>query len=398
MNQSPRILSIVEGFIGHLTYGRLMREHLSRSESYSVDFCWHNDDRELRTRLMSRLIGHYRIPPTRWTLEQNTDFFLFRFQMCLGYFARRLVLRKMAENQYSALHFHTQPLAYLCLDFMRQMPTIVSLDRTAAQASREYTKPSLRWTFAPNLRLDQKVFEAAKSIVSFSEAARQSVIQDYGISPEKVTVVYPGVDLERIPVADLTHQEKQKPYNILFVGGDFRRKGGYDVVQVFLDRFADQAELHIVTQTPIDVSHPRIHLYKNIKAYTPEWLQLYHQADVFVLPTYAEPFGWVFLEAMAAGLPIVATRITAIPEMVTHGENGLLIEPGDRAALAQSIAQLMQNRELGPKMGAKGRQLVEQQFNAEAHFAKLDHLFQEAVALPYSSPTAADVPSRLVSQ
>ncbi|NJR49593.1 MAG: hypothetical protein HC780_08470 [Leptolyngbyaceae cyanobacterium CSU_1_3] len=166
MNQSPRMLSIVEGFIGHLTYGRLMREYLS--ESCPIDFFWHNDDRELRTRMMSRAIGHYRIPPTRWTIEQNTDFFLWRFQLCLGYFARRLVLRNIEKTHYSALHFHTQPLAYLCLDLMREMPTVISLDRTAAQASREYTKPSLRWTFAPNLRLDKKVFDAAK-ILSASQ-------------------------------------------------------------------------------------------------------------------------------------------------------------------------------------------------------------------------------------
>ncbi|MCY7320822.1 MAG: glycosyltransferase family 4 protein [Phormidesmis sp. CAN_BIN36] len=380
MMQPPRILSIVEGFIGHLTYGRLMREYLGQSDEYSIDFYWHNDERELRTRLTSRIVGHYRLPPTRWTLEQNTDFFMFRFQMCLGYFARRLVLRKMANTAYTVLHFHTQPLAYLCLDLMREIPTVISIDRTAAQASREYTKPSLRWTFAPNLRLDKKVFEAAKSIVTFSEAARRSVVDDYGIAPEKVTVIYPGVDLEKIPLAAPTAQSKL--YKILFVGGDFDRKGGHDLVNVFLEKFADRAELHLVTQTPIQVNHPNIYLYKNVKAYTPEWLQLYYQADVFVMPTYAEPFGWVFLEAMAAGLPIVATHITAIPEMVTHGENGFLIEPGDRTALAQSIESLIDNPELGRKMGLKGRQLVEQKFNAQTHFEKLENILKEAIAPP----------------
>lgn len=369
---------MIEGYLGHRTYGQLMQNYFSQSEGCKVDLYWHNDERELRTRLASRIIGHYRIPPTRWTLEQNTDFFLFRFQMCSGYFARRLLLRKMANTSYTALHFHTQPLAYLCLDLMREMPTVISLDRTSAQASREYTKPNLRWTFAPNLYRDKKVFEAAKNVVTFSEAARRSVIDDYGILPEKVTVIYPGVDLEKIPSAFPTI--KSKPYKILFVGGDFERKGGYDLVNVFLDKFADRAELHLVTQTPIQVDHPNIHLYKNIKAYTPEWLQLYHQADVFVMPTYAEPFGWVFLEAMAAGLPIVATHITAIPEMVTHGENGFLVEPGDLNALAQSIEHLIDNPELGQKMGLQGRQLVEQKFNAQTHFEKLENLLKEAIA------------------
>ncbi|NJR49592.1 MAG: glycosyltransferase family 4 protein [Leptolyngbyaceae cyanobacterium CSU_1_3] len=203
-------------------------------------------------------------------------------------------------------------------------------------------------------------------------------------------MIYPGVDLQKIPF-DTDKSSQKSPFKILFVGGDFERKGGYDLVKVFLEKFFDRSELHIVTQTPIEVSHPNIHIYKNIKAYTPEWLHLYHQADVFVMPTYAEPFGWVFLEAMAAKLPIVATHITAIPEMVAHGENGLLIEPGDRIALAQSIDYLIQNREIGRKMGEKGRTLVEQKFNAETHFQRLEKIFREAISTSNLTSNSPDL-------
>ncbi|WP_068816325.1 glycosyltransferase family 4 protein [Phormidesmis priestleyi] len=375
---TPRILSVTESFLGHLTYGRLMRDHLS--QSCPIDAYWHNDDRELRTRIAIRVFGYYRIPPTRWTSEQNADFYLFRSQMCLSYFARRVIARKMAKTHYSALHFHTQPLAYLCLDLMKKMPTVVSLDRTAAQASRDSTKPSMRWTFAPNLHLDKKVFDAAKTIVSFSEVARRSVIEDFDISPQKVVVVYPGVDIDKIPLAESRDKSREKRLNILFIGGDFERKGGHDLLNVFLENFADRADLHLVTQVPITVDHPHVHIHRTIKAYTPEWLALYHQADVFVMPTYSEPFGWVFIEAMAAGLPIVATNITAIPEMVTSGENGFLIEPGDRIALSQSIDQLINDPELRKTMGDRGRDLVEHKFNAQTHFEKLEHLFHEAIA------------------
>lgn len=379
MMNTPRILSVTEKFLGHVTYGRLMKDYLS--QSCPIDFHWHNDDRELRTRLAMRFFGHYRIPPIRWTLEQNADLYLVRSQVCLSYFAQRVVVRKMAKTHYSALHFHTQPLAYLCLDLMKEIPTVVSLDRTAAQASRETAKPNMRWTFAPNLWLDKQVFEAAKTIVSFSEVARRSVIEEYDISPQKVVVVYPGVDIDKIPLGKSRDNSREKRLNILFIGGDFERKGGYDLLNVFLDHFADRADLHLVTQVPIKVSHPHVHIHRTIKAYTPEWLALYHQADVFVMPTYSEPFGWVFIEAMAAGLPIVATNITAIPEMVTTGENGFLIEPGDRVALAQSIEQLIKNPELRQKMGRQGRDLVEHKFNAQTHFEKLEHLFHEAISV-----------------
>ncbi|MGA9381629.1 MAG: glycosyltransferase, partial [Phormidium sp.] len=115
----------------------------------------------------------------------------------------------------------------------------------------------------------------------------------------------------------------------------------------------------------------------DIKAYTPKWLELYHQADLFVLPTYSEPFGWVFIEAMAAGLPIIASRVNAIPEIVSHGETGFLIQPGDRTDLANRIQQLIENRNLSREMGTKGRQIVEEKFNAHTNFQTLESIFRE---------------------
>lgn len=376
MNSCSRILSIIEGYIGHQTYGQLMREYFDQVESCKVDFYWYNEDRELHTRIINRLLSYYSANP--WVQRQNLDLHLFRFQLGFAYMARRLMVRKLAQANYNALHFHTQPLAFLCLDFIRKLPTIISIDRTTWQAARERTDPQFYWTFAPNIHLEKKVFQAAQKIVSFSEAARQSVIEDYDIAPEKVTVVYPGVDISKIAPVSVTGNVKRAPCNLLFIGGDFERKGGHDVLDVFLKHFADQAKLHLVTQAPIACDHPNVHIYNNVKAYTPEWLKLYHDADMFVMPTHSEPFGWVFIEAMAAGVPIIATRLNAIPEMVTHGENGLLIEPGDRAALAESIQYLIDHPDTRSSMGLKGRQLVEQRFNTKLHFETLETLLQEA--------------------
>ncbi len=376
----PRILSVIEAYIGHQTYGQLMRDYFEQVESCKVDFYWYNEDRELHTRVINRLLSYYSSNP--WVQQQNIDLHLFRFQIGFAYMARRLLMRKLALADYSALHFHTQPMAFLCLDFMKNLPSIVSIDRTTWQAARERTDPKYYWTYEPNIYLEKKVFHAAQKIVSFSESARQSVIEDYDIAPEKVSVVYPGVDVNKITPVKVKGNAERKPYNILFIGGDFERKGGYDILDVFLDRFADQAKLHLVTKARIACEHPNVYIYNNVKAYTPEWLQLYHDADMFVMPTYSEPFGWVFIEAMAAGIPIIATRLNAIPEMVAQGENGLLIEPGDRTALAQSIQHLIDHPALRLEMGRKGRWLVEQRFNTQLHFEKLETLLQEAAITP----------------
>jgi glycosyltransferase involved in cell wall biosynthesis len=265
---------------------------------------------------------------------------------------------------------------------MRSIPTIVSIDRTIAQAAVENTEPQWQWTYAPNIFLDRRVFQQAAGIVCFSEASRQSVINQFQIDDRKAQVIYPGVNLHQITMPDRATQT-QHPCKILFIGGDFERKGGFDLLEVFLSQFADVAELHLVTQAGITCDHPNVHIHRQIEAYTPEWLALYHQADIFVMPTYSEPFGWVFIEAMAAGLPIIATDLNAIPEMVTPGETGLLVQPGDRLALARSLQMLIEHPDLRRSMGMKARQVAELKFDANKNFQILERLFQSvAIAQP----------------
>jgi glycosyltransferase involved in cell wall biosynthesis len=384
MNDAIRILSIAEDYLGHRTYGDLMRNYFNQSSNCQTDFYWYKEERDLLTRILNRLLSLQF--PNRWVQAQNLDFHWFRIQLGFAFLAKRLALRKLNQVEYSALHFHTQVLGLASLDLMKSIPTVVTLDMTAAQASRIKTAPSWQWTYTPNLHLERKIYEAAVSVVTFSEAVRRSVIDDYNIDAAKVQVVYPGVDLTKITVSEKPAGSVSSPYQILFVGGDFERKGGHDLLAVFLEHFAEQAELHLVTQTPIACSHANVHIYQNIQAYTPEWLSLYHQADVFVMPTYAEPFGWVFIEAMAAGLPVVATQLNAIPEMVSHGETGLLLQPGDRAALTHSIRTLMENPTLGREMGTKGRKVVEQKFDAYKNFQTLESLFIKVATTHHKEP------------
>ncbi|MGI0483917.1 glycosyltransferase family 4 protein [Pantanalinema rosaneae CENA516] len=386
MPNNPRVLSIIEEYLGHKTYGKLMRAYFSQVDACQVDFYWYNEDRELLTRIINRLLS-YNLA-NQWVQQQNIDLHVFRVQLGFAYMARRLAIRKLKQANYSVLHFHTQPLAYLALDLMRSIPTIVSIDRTIAQASKENTAPHWQWTYAPNIFLDRQVFQQAAGIVCFSEASRRSVINDFQIDDRKAQVIYPGVNLQQITMPDRSTPAQQR-CKILFVGGDFERKGGHDLLAVFLEQFADVAELHLVTQADIRCDHPHVQIHRQINAYTPEWLALYHQADIFAMPTYSEPFGWVFIEAMAAGLPIVATDLNAIPEMVTPGETGFLVQPGDRLALARSLQTLIDQPDLRRSMGMKARQVAERKFDANRNFQALETLFHDvAIAPPQSSAIA----------
>jgi glycosyltransferase involved in cell wall biosynthesis len=100
-------------------------------------------------------------------------------------------------------------------------------------------------------------------------------------------------------------------------------------------------------------------------------------SDVMVLPSHWEGFGLVLLEAMEAGIPVVATRVGAIPEVVAEGETGLIVPPRDPDALAAAMARLLGNPDTARKMGAAGRRRLETVFTMERAVRAHEDLYEE---------------------
>ena len=99
---------------------------------------------------------------------------------------------------------------------------------------------------------------------------------------------------------------------------------------------------------------------------------LYRSADVFVFPSlWQEPFGMPLVEAMASGLPVVATRSGAFPEIVEHGTTGLLAQRGDARSLARALDKVLSDPALRRQMGAAGRTRAQQQFSWDQSAARL---------------------------
>ena len=99
------------------------------------------------------------------------------------------------------------------------------------------------------------------------------------------------------------------------------------------------------------------------------WRQLiewYRRASVFAMPSYYETFGISCLEAMAFGLPVVATTAGGLPEVVEDGVTGLLVPPGDAPAMAEAVGRLLQDADLRCRLGAAGRERVLARFTAES--------------------------------
>ena len=98
--------------------------------------------------------------------------------------------------------------------------------------------------------------------------------------------------------------------------------------------------------------------------------------DVFVLPSLKEGFPWTVIEAMAAGIPVIATNVGAVPEIIENNENGILIEPRDPKTIADSIEKLMNDKNLVEKFIQNGKKTVIEKFNLQKMVSKFEELFK----------------------
>ena len=102
----------------------------------------------------------------------------------------------------------------------------------------------------------------------------------------------------------------------------------------------------------------------------------YDAADVFVHASFAEGIPVVLMEAMAHGLPVVATTVMGVGELVRHGRNGLLVRPGRPDQLAEALEKLAADPERRRRLGEAGRRAVEREFDVRASAARMRELFE----------------------
>ena len=106
---------------------------------------------------------------------------------------------------------------------------------------------------------------------------------------------------------------------------------------------------------------------------------LLNAMDIFVLPSYSEGVSLALLEAMAAGLPVIATAVGGLPEVVTDGENGLLIPPREAAALAGALTRLLEAPDFAKKLGQNARKHVREHYSLDRLGREINEIYEELV-------------------
>ena len=152
---------------------------------------------------------------------------------------------------------------------------------------------------------------------------------------------------------------------VLFIGIDWERKGGPELVAAFERLLAriPGARLRIVGASP-KIAHPQIEVLGRVPLDRVK--QLITQASVLCLPSRFEPFGIAVLEAFALKVPAVVTRIGALEHLVADGQTGRVVPPGDIAALAAALADLLADPEKCRRYGETGHRFALEHFTWEA--------------------------------
>lgn len=181
-------------------------------------------------------------------------------------------------------------------------------------------------------------------------------MRDFDVPAAKLTPVGAGINFPFVP------RPQERGYHgphLLFVGRQFERKGGKILLEAFhrVRREMPEARLTIIGP-PAGEAIPGVRWLGEVSKATPQGLttlvSAYTEASVFVLPSLYEPFGIAFAEAMAHCLPCVGTRTCAIPEIIAHGQTGLLVPVGDTRALATALLSLLRNPDQCYAFGRSG--------------------------------------------
>ena len=247
----------------------------------------------------------------------------------------------------------------------RALPFVASLKGIIADELKN-ERGRVRALLRVQARWERSAVSRADLVMVTSRYCAEVAQREYGVSPERLAVVPEPIDLEvwddqfwRAP-----RRERTGPV-VLCVARMYPRKRLQDLLSAaaILRARVPGIQVRIVGRGPewsaLGRLHARLGLADSVVLLgdlpRERLAEEYVNATAFCLPSVQEGFGIVFLEAMAAELPVVACRIAAVPEVVVDGVTGLLVEPRDPGGLAEALERLVTDRALAKRLGQEGR-------------------------------------------
>lgn len=242
----------------------------------------------------------------------------------------------------------------------RRTPLVVTFRSYVLDAFvREYLSLTQRLHYSTDMALFiRRALARADCVTSISHYLARKVREEMSYSGD-IAVIHNGIDTEWFRPGPSAPRPRLR---VLFVGTMSRRKGAHFLPEI-ARRLTPGVEIHCTRGWKRREIIPRAPNILDIGTVEPQEMPaLYGQADVLLFPTVREGFGRAALEAMACGLPVVASACSALPELVVHGKGGYLCPVGDAAAFAERINELADSPGLRRQMGQYNRQRAQEVF------------------------------------
>jgi glycosyltransferase involved in cell wall biosynthesis len=300
------------------------------------------------------------------------DLYRLRWHLVRSLGARRLLRRHLRHGRPDVVLVTTDQVSLLLSDLQQEVPCVLSLDSTTIDWLRMLLSIGTDETPAELLPLEameRRALRRAPLSIAWTETIRSRAQQ---LAPgARVEVLHPGLDLETFSPGRGTRAGG--PFRVLFVGGAWERKGGNDLLRALGPLLGDAVHLDVVTSGEVS---PREGMsVHRLGPASPELLELFRTSDVLRLPTYCDAVPWVVVEALACGLPVVASDVGSIAELV--GEGGLTFRAGDLDALRDSVLRLADSPAERSAMAAAARAGAEARYDARVNTPRLFDLLDD---------------------
>jgi glycosyltransferase involved in cell wall biosynthesis len=277
------------------------------------------------------------------------------------------------------------------------VPVVTSLVNTAYDPVR-FTDPGIS---APKLRAVRSIDgwtgrHLTTHFHAISHAVRDSAVRDLGVDPARVTVVERGRDPARLGEPSNERRQRSRRslgvstdnFVVLTLGRQEFQKGQWHLVHAMPKLLAEDPGVLLLiagregsasARLRDEIRGSRVDQHVRLLGYREDVPELLAAADLFVLPSLYEGLGGVLIEAMALGLPIVASDLPAIREVVDD-ENATLVPPAAPQDLADAIVRLRGDPARRARMGARSREIFQERFTLERSAKRMLTLFQRVAS------------------
>lgn len=238
-----------------------------------------------------------------------------------------------------------------------------------------------------NPKIYKGIVNKVNLIIANSEYMKRELIK-IGFPENKIIVYSPGIDLKKFPY--YPPEKNRKNIKIITIARLSLEKGHILALEA-INELIKNKKLPIeyfiigdgVLRKKLEEFIEKNSLKDKVfllgaKIY-PETIEIMKDMDIFLLPSIEETFGYVLLEAMATGLPIIAPKVGGVPEIVKDGENGILFKKRETKELCKAIEYMVTNKEKWIFFSKNGRALVEKYFDGEKCGEKLNFIFYDMI-------------------